>query len=85
MGLVGREFKKKNKQTTTHKQTNNKQQQTNKQQGHVYLTHLLRTGLLTMVENDATRPSFTKLVSHDRKILGDNPDAFYYTANVCCS
>ena len=31
-------------------------------EGHVYLSHLLRTGFITMLENDATRPSFTKLV-----------------------
>jgi hypothetical protein len=51
-------------------------------EGHVYLTHLLRTGFETNMENDASRPEFAKLVSKDRKILGDNPDAFYYCANV---
>jgi hypothetical protein len=51
-------------------------------EGHVYLTHLLRTGFETMMESDPARPAFRKLVSKDRKILGDNPDAFYYCANV---
>eukprot|EP00729_Bicosta_minor_P025267 gene25267-2672_t len=56
-------------------------------EGHKYLqvvfaTHLLRTGLETLVEGDSSRPAFTKLVAADRKILGDNPDAFYYACNV---
>ena len=30
-------------------------------EGHVYLTHLLRTGFETNMENDASRPEFAKL------------------------
>ena len=44
-------------------------------EGHRYLTHLLRTGFETLLELDARRPAFRKLVAADRKILGDNPDA----------
>ena len=43
---------------------------------------MLRTGLETLVEGDSSRPAFVKLVAADRKILGDNPDAFYYACNV---
>ena len=49
-------------------------------EGHKYLTHLLRTGLETLLEQDSDRPSFRKLVAADRKILGDNPDAIYYAS-----
>ena len=51
-------------------------------EGHIYLSHLLRTAFETNMENDASRPEFRKLVSKDRKILGDNPDAFYYVTNI---
>lgn len=36
-------------------------------------THLLRTGLETLVEGDSSRPAFTKLVAADRKILVSDP------------
>ena len=32
-------------------------------EGHIYLSHLLRTGFETNLENDAGRPSFSKLVA----------------------
>jgi hypothetical protein len=51
-------------------------------EGHKYLSHLLRTGFETLLEQDASRPAFRKLVAADRKILGDNPDAFYYCSNL---
>jgi hypothetical protein len=51
-------------------------------EGHKYLSHLLRTGFETLLEQDARRPAFRKLVAADRKILGDNPDAFYYCSNL---
>jgi len=51
-------------------------------EGHVFLTHLLRTGLTLFMEIDKERPQFRRYVTADRKILGDNPDAIYYGTNL---
>lgn len=46
------------------------------------VAHLLEGGLLLGFENDPDRPFFRPIVSRWRKMLGDNPDAVYYTAPV---
>lgn len=51
-------------------------------EGHRFLSHLLRTGFETQVELDASRPAFRPFVAADRKLLGDNPDALYFAANL---
>lgn len=54
-------------------------------------THLLRTGLETLVEGDSSRPAFTKLVAADRKILVSDPAgnairvAYPNTQHATCS
>lgn len=44
--------------------------------------HTLEGGLFLMFESDPERPFFRPIVSRTRKMLGDNPDAIYYTAPV---
>lgn len=44
--------------------------------------HTLEGALFLMFESDPERPFFRPIVSRTRKMLGDNPDAIYYTAPV---
>jgi hypothetical protein len=44
--------------------------------------HTLEGALFLMFESDPDRPFFRPIVSRSRKMLGDNPDAIYYTAPV---
>jgi hypothetical protein len=46
------------------------------------LTHLLAAGVEHHLEGDPDRPLFSRVVSSQRKILGDNPDAIYYWARI---
>lgn len=46
------------------------------------VVHTLEGGLALMFESDAERPFFRPIVSRTRKMLGDNPDALYYTTPV---
>lgn len=50
--------------------------------GHRFLMHVLQTGLFLRLEYDPERPSFRRIVSPTRKLLGDNPDAIYFEAPV---
>jgi hypothetical protein len=51
-------------------------------EGYRFLTHLLAAGCEHHVEGDPDRPMFVRIVSPQRKILGDNPDAIYYWARI---
>src|SRR3954464_9472590 len=46
------------------------------------LANLIEGGFLLSCESDPERPFFRRIVSRSRKMLGDNPDAVYYTAPV---
>ena len=45
-------------------------------EGEHMLTHLLKTGLSQVLDNDAARPHFTQVVAPDLKWGGDGPDQF---------
>jgi len=51
-------------------------------EGYRYLAHLLAAGIEQHVEGDPARPTFLRIVSPQRKVLGDNPDALYYWARI---
>ncbi|HEX7097414.1 MAG TPA: DUF1214 domain-containing protein [Acidimicrobiales bacterium] len=44
--------------------------------------HLFTSATEHILEADAERPYFTRIVSPVRKFLGDNPDAIYYWARI---
>ena len=44
--------------------------------------HLLAAGTEHHLEGDPARPLFTRVVSPQRKLLGDNPDAIYHWTRV---
>src|SRR5262245_49341087 len=46
------------------------------------VANMLEGGLTLMFESDPERPFFRPIVTRTRKMLGDNPDALYYTAPV---
>ncbi len=46
------------------------------------VANVLEGGLFLMFDTDPERPFFRRIVSRTRKMLGDNPDAIYYTAPV---
>lgn len=46
------------------------------------VAHMLEGGLSLMFDTDPERPFFRPIVTRTRKMLGDNPDALYYTAPV---
>jgi hypothetical protein len=46
------------------------------------VANTLEGALFLMFDADAERPFFRPIVSRTRKMLGDNPDALYYTAPV---
>ncbi len=48
--------------------------------GHRFVMHVLQTALFLQLESDPDRPTFRRIVSPTRKLLGDNPDAVYYEA-----
>jgi hypothetical protein len=43
---------------------------------------MIEGGFVLAFESDPERPFFRPIVSRSRKLLGDNPDALYYTAPV---
>jgi hypothetical protein len=47
-------------------------------EGFRHIAHLVAVGLDHHLESDPERPMFTRIVSPQRKIQGDNPDAIYY-------
>lgn len=49
-----------------------------KAEGFRHIGHLLAVALDHHLESDPERPMFTRIVSPQRKIQGDNPDAVYY-------
>jgi hypothetical protein len=51
-------------------------------EGYRFLLHLLAAGVEHHLEGDPERPMFTRVVSPQRKLLGDNPDAIYYWTRV---
>ena len=51
-------------------------------EGFRYLLHLLAAGCEHHLEGDPDRPVFTRVVSPQRKLLGDNPDSVYYWTRV---
>lgn len=50
--------------------------------GHRYLMHLLDGGLFAEFSADPERPVFKRIVTPDRKMNGDNPDAIYFKAYI---
>ncbi|MGQ0824515.1 MAG: DUF1214 domain-containing protein [Actinomycetota bacterium] len=50
--------------------------------GYRSLANTLEGALYLMFDCDPDRPFFRRIVSRTRKMLGDNPDAIYYTAPV---
>jgi len=48
--------------------------------GHALALNLLAAGIDLYMDADPERPRFVSMVSPSRKLLGDNPDAFYYLA-----
>lgn len=46
------------------------------------VANMLEGGLTLMFDSDPERPFFRPIVTRTRKMLGDNPDAIYYTAPV---
>ena len=46
------------------------------------VAHLIQGGFLLSFESDPEHPFFRPIVTRYRKLLGDNPDALYYTAPV---
>lgn len=47
-----------------------------------FLLHLLAAATEHHLEGDPARPAFTRVVSPQRKILGDNPDAIYHWSRI---
>ena len=50
--------------------------------GHRFLMHALHSGIEQWLEADPLRPRAVRFVTPTLKLLGDNPDAVYYTAPV---
>jgi hypothetical protein len=50
--------------------------------GYRSVANTLEGGLALMFDSDPERPFFRPIVTRSRKMLGDNPDALYYTAPV---
>jgi hypothetical protein len=48
--------------------------------GHRFLAHVLHSGIEQWLEADPQRPRAVRFVTPTLKLLGDNPDAIYYTA-----
>jgi hypothetical protein len=46
------------------------------------MLHALMHGLQNWLEADPARPFFTSFISQHKKLLGDNPDARYYSAVI---
>ncbi|HEX7409943.1 MAG TPA: DUF1214 domain-containing protein [Candidatus Binatia bacterium] len=51
-------------------------------EGYRFLIHLLAAGCENRIDGDPERPMFTRVVSPQRKVLGDNPDAIYYWTRI---
>ena len=47
-----------------------------------FVLHLLAAGTEHHLDGDPARPMFTRVVSPQRKLLGDNPDAIYYWTRI---
>ena len=50
--------------------------------GHRFLMHVLQTALVLRFEYDPERPSFKRIVTPTRKLLGDQADAIYFEAAI---
>jgi hypothetical protein len=50
--------------------------------GYRSVAHTIEGAFTLMFECDPTRPFFRPIVTRSRKMLGDNPDALYYTTPV---
>ncbi len=51
-------------------------------EGRRFLLHTLLASLNFWLDADAERPRWNRFVSPQQKLLGDNPDALYYTAPI---
>jgi len=51
-------------------------------EGRLFLAQALQASLEFFAQGDAERPSWTRFVTPHKKLLGDNPDAIYYSAPV---
>jgi hypothetical protein len=51
-------------------------------EGRRYLLHTLQHALEAWLEADPARPAFKRFVTPEKKLLGDNPDAVYFTTPV---
>ena len=47
-----------------------------------FMLHTLQHGLEVWLEGDSARPVFKRFVTPEKKLLGDNPDAWYFNALV---
>ena len=50
--------------------------------GHRFILHVLQTALVLRFEYDPERPSFRRIISPTRKLLGDQPDAIYFESPI---
>ena len=51
-------------------------------EGRLFLAQALQASLEFFAQGDAERPSWTRFVTPHKKLLGDNPDAIYYSALI---
>ncbi|MCY3950128.1 MAG: DUF1214 domain-containing protein [Acidimicrobiaceae bacterium] len=51
-------------------------------EAHRALMHYLQWGLVGLFERDPSAPRFERLVTPNRKLLGDNPDTVYFEAPI---
>lgn len=51
-------------------------------EGHRYLLHLINIGTELFVESEPNHPEMAPIVSPTRKLMGDNPDAYYHHASI---
>jgi len=47
-----------------------------------FMLHTLQHGMEVWLEGDPSRPVFKRFVTPEKKLLGDNPDAWYFNALV---
>lgn len=60
----------------------NLQTPTDHAEAHRVLLHLMMHALQVWLEADPARPFFTSFIDRHKKMLGDNPDARYFTAVI---
>ena len=51
-------------------------------EGHRFLSHIISTGFRLFYEAELEAPRFESIVGPYSKVLGDNPDAYYYSSVI---